>query len=157
MTSIPELLGGWLGGSSDAEGNRCLQERLCGPDNVKFSDEMRTLFIGEDTSRRNNNYVWAFNVDTRKLSRILSVPMYAEATGLQVLDDVNGFAYVMSNFQHPGEQEQNGRFKGVKDASGNVVIREADVLNAIDARWGGRKKSAIGYVGTAGGALPAVR
>ena len=116
MASIPELLGGWLGGTQDAEGNRCLQDKVCGPDNIKFSEGMRTLFVGEDTSRRNNNYVWAFNVDTRKLSRILSVPMYAEATGLQVVDDANGFSYVMSNFQHPGEQSQVGTFKGVKDA-----------------------------------------
>jgi secreted PhoX family phosphatase len=157
MTSVPELLGGWLGGTSDAEGNRCEQEKLCGPDNIKFSEEMRTLFIGEDTSRRNNNYVWAFNVDTRKLSRILSVPMYGEATGLQVLDDVNGFSYILSNFQHPGEQGQVGTFKGVKDATGAVVISELDVLEAIDAKWDKRKKAAIGYVGTADGALPGIK
>jgi hypothetical protein len=101
MTSIPELLGGWLGGSKDPEGNRCLQDKVCGPDNIKYSEGMRTLFIGEDTSRRNNNYVWAFNIDTRKLSRILSVPMYAEATGLQAVDDLNGFSYIMSNFSTP--------------------------------------------------------
>lgn len=157
MTSIPELLGGWLGGVRDAEGNRCLQDRVCGPDNVKFSEGMRTLFVGEDTSRRNNNYVWAFHVDARKLSRILSVPMYAEATGLQVVDDANGFSYVMSNFQHPAEQSQIGTFKGVKDATGAVVLTEAEVLDAIAGKWGGRKKAAIGYIGTATGALPAIR
>ena len=157
MTSIPELLGGWLGGVRDAEGNRCLQDKVCGPDNIKFSEGMRTLFVGEDTSRRNNNYVWAFNVDTRKLSRILSVPMYAEATGLQVVDDANGFSYIMSNFQHPAEQSQVGAFKGVKDATGAVVLTEAEVLNAIAGKWGGRKKAAIGYIGTAEGALPAIR
>ena len=157
MTSIPELLGGWLGGAKDAEGNRCLQDKICGPDNIKFSEGMRTLFIGEDTSRRNNNYVWAFNVDTRKLSRILSVPMYAEATGLQVVDDANGFSYVMSNFQHPGEESQKGEFLGVKDATGAVVLTETEVLNAIAGKWGGRKKAAIGYVGTTAGALPAIR
>ena len=112
-----------------------------------YSEGMRTLFIGEDTSRRNNNYVWAFNVDTRKLSRILSVPMYAEATGLQVVDDANGFSYLMSNFQHPAEQSQMGTFKGVKDATGAVILSEEDVLDAIDGKWGGRKKAAIGYVG----------
>ena len=157
MSSIPELLGGWLGGAKDAEGNRCAQDKVCGPDNVKYSEGMRTLFVGEDTSRRNNNYVWAFNVDTRKLSRILSVPMYAEATGLQVVHDANGFSYIMSNFQHPGEESQKGEFLGVKDATGAVILTEADVLNAIAARWGGRKKAAIGYVGTADGALPAIR
>jgi hypothetical protein len=151
MVSIPELLGGWLGGSRDPEGNRCRQDRVCGGDNITYSAAMRTLFVGEDTSRRNNNYVWAFNVDTRELSRILSVPMYAEATGLQVVENANGFAYIMSNFQHPGEEEQKGAFRG---ANG---ITEAAVLSAIEAKWSGRKKVAIGYMGTADGALPRLK
>ncbi len=148
MASIPELLGGWLGGAKDAEGNRCEQDKVCGADNVKFAETMRTLFIGEDTSRRNNNYVWAFNVDTRKLSRILSVPMYAEATGLEIVENQNGFSYIMGNFQHPGEQDQHGAFLGT------LAMTETDVLSAIDARWDNRKKTAIGYIGTEDGALP---
>jgi hypothetical protein len=148
MASIPELLGGWLGGAKDAEGNRCLQDKVCGGDNLKYAENMRTLFIGEDTSRRNNNYVWAFNIDTRRLSRILSVPMYAEATGLQVVENQNGYSYIMSNFQHPGEQDQNGEFLGAPG------ITEADVLDAIDTRWDNRKKAAIGDIGTEDGALP---
>jgi len=158
MNSIDELLGGWLGKDAagkdkkDAEGNRCLQDKVCGGDNIKFSEGMRTLFVGEDTSRRNNNYVWAFNVDTKKLSRIMSVPMYAEATGLQVVDDYYGFSYIMGSFQHAGEETQKGEFLGVAGVS------EAQVLTAIDSKWGNRKKSAIGYIGKIeGGALPAIK
>ena len=158
MASIPELLGGWLGVGADgktaikdAEGNRCQQESVCGADNIKFAENGRTLFIGEDTSRRNNNYVWAFNVDTRKLSRILSTPMYAEATGLQAVENLNGFSYLMSNFQHPGEESQKGSFKGAGE------ITEAAVLAEIDAKWNHRKKAAIGYIGAVGGALPALK
>ena len=151
MASIPELLGGWLGGDKDAEGNRCEQDRLCGPDNIKYAEKMRTLFIGEDTSRRNHNYVWAFNVDTRQLSRILSLPLYAEATGLQAVENLNGYSYLMSNFQHPAEEDQIGHFTG---ADG---VTEEAVLDAIDAQWDHRKKSAIGYLGTENGALPAIR
>ena len=151
MSSIPELLGGWLGGVKDAEGNRCEQDKVCGGDNIKYAENMRTLFIGEDTSRRNNNYVWAFNIDTRKLSRILSVPMYAEATGLQAVENLNGYSYIMSNFQHPGEEGQKGEFLGAAE------ISEADVLTAIDSKWSNRKKAAIGYIGTEEGALPAIR
>ena len=124
---------------------------MCGGDNLKYAENMRTLFIGEDTSRRNNNYVWAFNIDTRKLSRILSVPMYAEATGLEVVENQNGYGYVMSNFQHPGEEGQKGEFLGAPG------ITEADVLSAINEKWNNRKKAAIGYVGTEDGALPAIR
>lgn len=146
LTSIPELVGGWNGGVKDAEGNQCSQDKLCGPDNLRYVDSIRTLFIGEDTSRRNNNYVWAFNVDTRKLSRILSVPMGAEATGLTVAPDYNGFAYIMSNFQHPGEG----------NISNYLGTDKAEVLSAIDSKWNNKKKAAIGYIGTEHGALPAL-
>lgn len=158
MSGIPELLGGWLGFEADgktaikdSEGNRCKQDKVCGGDNIKYAENIRTLFVGEDTSRRNNNYVWAFNIDTRKLSRILSAPMYAEATGLQAVEDLNGYGYIMSNFQHPGEESQKGGFKGAG------AVTEADVLNAINAKWDNRKKAAIGYIGTENGALPALK
>lgn len=148
LLSIPELVGGWNGGAKDAEGNQCVQDKLCGPDNLRFDDATRTLFIGEDTSRRNNNYVWAFNVDSRKLSRILSVPMNGEATGLTVVPNLNGHAYIMSNFQHPGEGGTLSNYLGAD---------RADVLNAINGKWRNRKKAAIGYIGTEDGALPAFK
>ena len=44
-------------------------------------------------------------VDTKKLSRVLSTPAAAESTGLQAVDEINGWTYVMSNFQHPGDWE----------------------------------------------------
>ncbi len=147
LASIPELVGGWNGGVKDAEGNQCQQGKLCGPDNLRYVDSIRTLFIGEDTSRRNNNYVWAFNVDTRQLSRILSVPMGAEATGLTIAPDYNGFAYIMSNFQHPGEGNI-GSYLGAD---------KSEVLGAINTKWNNKKKAAIGYIGTEQGALPAMQ
>jgi uncharacterized protein len=137
----------WLGGSKDAEGNQCTQDRICRPDNLRYVDSIRTLLIGEDTGRRNNNCVWAFNVDTRRLSRILSAPMAAEATGLTAVANTNGFAYIMSNVQHPGEG-------GLPSYTG---ADRAEVLAQIESKWGGRKKSAIGYIGTKTGALPAFK
>jgi hypothetical protein len=153
LASIPELVGGWLGKDSngkdivDAEGNKCAQDKLCGPDNLRYVDAIRTLFIGEDTSRRNNNYVWAFNIDTRKLSRILSVPMGAEATGLTIVPNQSGFAYITSNFQHPGEDN-------IKNYSG---ADRQQVLDLLNSKWNNRTKAAIGYIGVAGGALPAMK
>jgi hypothetical protein len=151
LDSIPELVGGWNGGAKDAEGNQCSQGKICGPDNLRYVDSIRTLFLGEDTSRRNNNYVWAFNIDTRKLSRILSTPMGAEATGLTIAPNYNGFAYILSNFQHPGENN-------IANYTGSD---KAKVLAAINDKWNSRKKAAIGYIGigidTEGGALPALK
>ncbi|MGR9045817.1 MAG: PhoX family protein [Gammaproteobacteria bacterium] len=148
MNSVPELLGGWLGGAKDDEGNRCEQDKVCGGDNIKFSPAIRTLFIGEDTSRRNNNYVWAFNVETRQLARILSVPMNAEATGLQVVDDANGFSYIMSNFQHPGEGGTLSNYLGAD---------RQEVLGLLNSKWDNLQRAAIGYIGTEDGALPAMK
>jgi hypothetical protein len=88
---------------ADALGNIAVVDKVANPDNVFFSDKMRTLFIGEDSGTHVNNFVWAFNVDTGKLTRILSLASGSEATGLQVVDDLNGHAYIMSNNQHQGE------------------------------------------------------
>jgi len=86
--------------ATDANGNTCAVDSIANTDNVFFSDKMRTLFIGEDSGTHTNNFVWAYNVDTKKLSRLLSLPAGAEATGLQVVDNQNGHAYIMSNAQH---------------------------------------------------------
>ena len=86
--------------TADANGNTCNVNKIANTDNIAFSSRMRTLFVGEDSGTHTNNFVWAYNVDTKKLSRLLSVPAGAECTGLQVVDNMNGHAYIMSNSQH---------------------------------------------------------
>lgn len=84
------------------------------------------LFIGEDSSNHVNNYLWAYHLDTRKLVRILSLPMGAESTGLQVVDNMNGFAYIMSNYQHAGDL--NSTVKATFDSIiGNINTDKAEV------------------------------
>jgi uncharacterized protein len=90
---------------ADALGNLSNPERIANPDNLKFSEKLRTLFIGEDSGRHVNNFLWAYNVDTKSLSRILSAPSGAESTGLHAVDEINGWTYIMSNFQHAGDWE----------------------------------------------------
>lgn len=89
--------------AADALGNRANPDKVANPDNLKFSEKMRTLFIGEDSGTHVNNFVWAYHVDTRQLSRLMSMPAGAEATGLGVVDDLNGWSYITTNFQHPGD------------------------------------------------------
>jgi len=87
----------------DAMGNTANPNKIANTDNIFFSEKMRTLFVGEDSGTHVNNFVWAYNVDTKALSRILTAPVGAENTGLQVVDDMNGNAYIMSNSQHHGD------------------------------------------------------
>ena len=90
--------------SFDSLGNTADPEQIASPDNLKFSEKLRTLFIGEDSGNHLNNFLWAYNVDTKQLIRILSTPAGAESTGLHAVDEVNGWTYIMSNFQHPGDE-----------------------------------------------------
>ena len=100
--SVPSaLLGEEI--ATDALGNTCAVDKIANTDNLFYSSRARTLFIGEDSGTHVNNFVWAYNVDTKKLSRILSTPAGAESTGLQVVENMNGFAYIMSNAQHQGD------------------------------------------------------
>jgi secreted PhoX family phosphatase len=97
----PALLGKPI--SADAAGNTADVNSVANADNLFFSEKMRTLFIGEDSGMHINNFLWAYNVDTQKLTRILTLTAGAESTGLQVVENLNGHAYIMSNAQHYGD------------------------------------------------------
>ena len=101
--SAPAALVGEDLSAADGLGNTANPDRIANPDNVKFSEKLRTLFIGEDSGMHVNNFLWAYNVDTKALSRILSTPVGAESTGLHAVDEINGWTYIMSNFQHAGD------------------------------------------------------
>ena len=134
MSTVAGLVGKDLA-TRDAVGNKADVDRVANPDNLKFSERLRTLFIGEDSGNHVNNYLWAYNVDTGRLARILSCPVGAESTGLQCVDDLNGFAYVMSNFQHPGDWE-----KGLHDKV------KASLAPLIDEQYRNRRSAAVGYL-----------
>ncbi|HWT70938.1 MAG TPA: alkaline phosphatase PhoX [Oxalicibacterium sp.] len=110
---------------ADALGNKSNPDRIANPDNLKFSEKMRTLFIGEDSSTHVNNFLWAYNVDTKELSRLMSLPAGAESTGLHAVDEINGWTYIMSNFQHPGEKIKAGALKTQIDANYNKAYSAA--------------------------------
>ena len=134
MAAVPALVGRDLD-APDAIGNTAAIERIANPDNLKFSERMRTLFIGEDSGCHVNNFLWAYNVDSGKLSRLLSCPAGAESTGLHAVDDIHGYAYIMSNFQHAGDWEE-----GLHD---KVKERLAPL---IDRLYRNRRSAAVGYL-----------
>ena len=120
--------------AADALGNTGNPNKICNPDNLKFSEKMRTLFIGEDSGQHVNNFLWAYNVDTKQLSRILSIPAGGESTGLHAVDEINGWTYIMSNFQHAGD------WGGIH----NVVKEKLDPL--IKANYKDKFGAAVGYL-----------
>jgi secreted PhoX family phosphatase len=71
-------------------GDTAAVDNMANPDNLKFSETARTLFIGEDCSQHVTCTGWAFNVDTSVLTRTLTAPSGAELTGLGAYDNING-------------------------------------------------------------------
>ncbi len=120
--------------AADALGNIANPNKIAAPDNLKFSEKMRTLFIGEDSGQHVNNFLWAYNVDTKQLSRIMSIPAGGESTGLHAVDELNGWTYVMSNFQHVGDW----------GSIHNVVKTTLDPL--VKANYKDKFGSAVGYL-----------
>ncbi|MFL6557535.1 MAG: alkaline phosphatase PhoX, partial [Bacillus sp. (in: firmicutes)] len=123
--------------AADAYGNTANVNKVASPDNLSYSEEMRTLFIGEDSSKHTNNYVWAYNVDTKQLTRILSNPAGAESTGLFAADDRNGFSYIMSNFQHPGDELEG---KSI------TAVNKEELTKAMEKEIGIDKTGGVGYI-----------
>jgi secreted PhoX family phosphatase len=121
--------------AQDALGNLANPDLISNPDNLKFSEKLRTLFIGEDSSTHVNNFVWAYNVDTKQLSRLMSMPSGAEATGLGVVDNLNGWTYLTTNFQHAGDwlPKLHNKVKDILDP----LVKE---------NYKGRFGAAVGYV-----------
>jgi secreted PhoX family phosphatase len=114
--------------AADAVGNTCNPNKIANTDNIAFSEKMRTLFVGEDSGTHTNNFVWAYNVDSKKLSRIASVVAGGESTGLQVVDNMNGHSYIMSNSQHHAD------FTGTTPADLKAVLGAQ--IDKYDANFG---------------------
>ena len=120
--------------AADALGNTANPNKIANPDNLKFSEKMRTLFIGEDSGQHVNNFLWGYNVDTKQLSRVMSIPAGGESTGLHAVDEINGWTYIMSNFQHAGDW----------GSIHNVVKDTLDPM--IRANYKNKSGAAVGYI-----------
>ena len=87
--------------TKDALGNTSHIDKISCPRQPKILWKMRTLFIGEDSGYHVNNYLWAYNVDTKNWRRIfvntsrgLSQQVYTRLMKSMAI------LYIMSNFQH---------------------------------------------------------
>ncbi|HEX5747586.1 MAG TPA: alkaline phosphatase PhoX [Archangium sp.] len=104
------------GVSSPGTANVCSVNGIANPDNLSFINGYDTLLIGEDTvSGHQNDMVWAYNIVTRELTRIFSTPYGSETTGVYFYPDINGFAYIKAQVQHPYGESDIEKLEG--DAS----------------------------------------
>lgn len=82
----------------------CQIDNIAGPDNVAYVG-YDTLIITEDTSKHENNFVWAYTINTQQLTRIFSAPSGAENTGPYMFHNINGYSYITNVVQHPAGEK----------------------------------------------------
>ena len=93
---------------STYEAYTCSVNGIASPDNVTFLAGKNTLVIGEDTGSHPNDFVWSYDIVTKKLSRIVSTPYGSETTSPYWYKDINGFGYLSLVTQHPFGEVSSG-------------------------------------------------
>ncbi len=119
-------------GDKYAEQNFCDPETIANPDNMTYlgSD---ILLISEDSTRHLNNMSWAYNLKTKELTRIASLPIGAEITGVtNAIVDGEDFLFITQ--QHPFVDNP-------KNAEGKKVAAEL-----IEQASDDELKATIGYI-----------
>ena len=102
-------------------GNSCDVNAISNPDNVAFLENSDILTIGEDTSKHENNVVWAYNVKTKELTRTFTTPLDAETTSPFWYNNLaNGFGYLSVVTQHPMEDQEGATAAQKESAIGYV-------------------------------------
>ena len=103
----------------DYANNTCDIDGIANPDNITYIPGRDTLIIGEDTgSGHQNDAIWAYNVTSRKLTRIQTTPYGSETTSPYFYPDINGHAYLMSVVQHPYGESDSDKLSDPADAAG---------------------------------------
>ena len=114
-----------------AEEWSCHPDGISNPDNITYIGHS-TLLISEDTRKHVNNMVWAYNTETKMITRIASLPIGAEVTGIDTaaIDDKG---ILLINVQHP--------FKDNPEAADGTYPNAALIEGATDEQL----KASIGY------------
>jgi secreted PhoX family phosphatase len=116
-----------------ADNYQCSPFQVSNPDNILYIGD-NTLLIGEDTTSHLSNMLWAYNTKDKVLTRIATLPIGTEVTGL-FKADVEGKKAIFMNLQHPFEDiPVNAKGQKVKEK----FLKEIPLS---------QKNGRIGYIG----------
>ncbi|MFT5659659.1 MAG: secreted PhoX family phosphatase [Sulfurimonas sp.] len=110
----------------------CSPEGISNPDNITYIGH-NTLLISEDTTKHVNNMSWAYNTVDKTMTRIASLPIGGEVTGVDT-GVVGNKGFLLINTQHP--------FKDNPKAADGTKPNSALIENATDEQL----KAEIGYI-----------
>ena len=116
-------------GESTGE-DTCNENKIANPDNLTFSEILRSLFIAEDSgTRHSRDVLWAYSVDKGNLTRILVAPKHSEVSGQFMTENLNGYAYIFTNIQksiHP-----KNFWKDMKPEDANQYVSDKDLRGIV--------------------------
>jgi len=113
------------------EAYTCSVNGIANPDNVTFLPGKNTLVIGEDTGEHPNDFVWSYDIGSKKLTRIVSTPYGSETTSPYWYKNINGYGYLSLVTQHP---------------FGEVSLGDVD-YSLVGIATDAQKQSSVGVVG----------
>lgn len=117
---VPDVMSGMIAGKYATTGdklNTCDLDGLANPDNVTYINGTGTLIIGEDTgSGHQNDYIWSYDIQKDKLTRILTTPYGSETTSPYYYNNIDGFGYIIAVVQHPYGESDEDRLQNSSDA-----------------------------------------
>ncbi|WP_456058083.1 hypothetical protein [Campylobacter hominis] len=117
---VPDVMSGMIAGKYATTGdklNTCDLNGLANPDNVTYINGTGTLIIGEDTgSGHQNDYIWSYDIQKDKLTRILTTPYGSETTSPYYYKNIGGFGYIIAVVQHPYGESDEDRLQNSSDA-----------------------------------------
>jgi len=110
----------------------CSPETIANPDNITYIGN-NILLISEDSVYHVNNMTWAYNTKDKSITRIASLPIGAEITGVDT-GVIDSKAVLMINIQHPFQDNP----EAVDGSKPNTALIE----HATDEEL----KAKIGYI-----------
>ncbi len=104
-TAMASILTGrrLFAGEFYADKNRCHPDFISLPDALSYHSG--TLYIGEDSSSHFNNAAWSYDVRTKRLTRIMTIPPGSEITGNFAMLEDGDRLNIFINVQHPYGEE----------------------------------------------------
>ena len=82
--------------------NHCDLDAIANPDNLTLIPGQRLLIVAEDSGGgHENNVLWAYHLEDKTLTRLVSAPLGAELTSAYYYPDIGGYGYLMTVVQHP--------------------------------------------------------
>lgn len=94
-------------------GNSCDVDAISNPDNITYLQGSNILAIGEDTGKHHNNVIWAYDVTTKSLTRMITAAEGSETTSPFWHDGNAGEVFMSTVVQHPDVATDDNGFSSI--------------------------------------------